>query len=91
MRKAVCLILCFAVLMSAVPFAYSAESGFNRNLSLDEINFLEGVGILEKADVFSSNTDFTVTKGEAARLLIRMWATLRTILQAPIPYLRIRT
>lgn len=72
MRKAVCLILCFAVLMSAVPFAYAAESGFNRNLSLDEINFLEGVGILEKADVFSSNTDFTVTKGEAARLLIRM-------------------
>ena len=72
MRKIISLVICLMLFVPAIPGGFAADGGFNRNLSLDEINFLEGVGILEEADVFSGNTEFTVTKGEAARLLIRM-------------------
>ena len=41
MRKIISLVICLMLFVPAIPGGFAADGGFNRNLSLDEINFLE--------------------------------------------------
>lgn len=72
MKKLICLIVCFVLLAQAVPQNVMAAQAFDSRISHDIILLFENTGILEKNDPFATKTDSPVTRGEFARLLVRV-------------------
>ncbi len=72
MKKLICLIVCFVLLVHIVPQDAMAAGTFDARLSHDIISLFENTGVLEKNDPFVSNKDALVSRGEFARLLVRI-------------------
>lgn len=73
MKKLISIYLCALILATSLMGTVLVEaSGFDVNLSADNIALFEAVGILDQNDEFISNESLDVTRGEFARLLICM-------------------
>lgn len=72
MKKLICLIICFVLLVHTVPQNAMADGTFDVRLSHDIISLFENTGVLEKNDPFVSSTDVMVNRGEFARLIVRI-------------------
>lgn len=72
MKRIISLCICIVLFLTAVPAGSAFAKDFDVHLSADYITLFEATGILESNDAFITTDSLNVTRGEFARILVRM-------------------